>query len=264
MQRIHLKPDDLDEQNRRFEQQPIRQAVFLNSVPKSGSHLLRNIVRMFVPVEQQYQADFIQYATLKRHMPAFDPAKPQLSWGHLLFSDISATATSQARRLLLVRDPYSWVIAKARFMLSGEFSGDLDYLKTAPLTPDELINLTIFGIHTKNPSLRDTFTHNAAAWLGTPIYLVRFEELVEALRSLEDTSAEVFFGNLLEACGIEVPGDWRERVRIGADPRRSGTARENLSGVSMRLPDKLSDAQKRLVDFASPGLRALLGYEQAR
>ena len=30
-----------------------RGRVFLNSVPKCGSHLLRNIIRMFVPVDQQ-------------------------------------------------------------------------------------------------------------------------------------------------------------------------------------------------------------------
>ena len=97
MQHIHLRPDDVDEQTRRFEQRPLAQSLFLNSVPKSGSHLLRNIVRMFVPPEQQYQADFIQYATLKRHMAAFESTPPLLSGGHLFFSDLSAIATAKAR-----------------------------------------------------------------------------------------------------------------------------------------------------------------------
>ena len=66
--------------------------VFLNSVPKCGTHLLRNIVRMFVPVEQQYHKTFIQHAILGQHMAAFNPATPMLSWGHLFFSDAAAIA----------------------------------------------------------------------------------------------------------------------------------------------------------------------------
>jgi len=261
MQRVSLQPDDLDEQNRRFEQRPLAQPVFLNSVPKSGSHLLRNIVRMFVPVEQQYQADFIQYATLSQHKGAFESPMPLLSWGHLLFSDVSAIATAPARKILLVRDPYTWVLAKARFMLTDEFRGELDFLKTAPVTPDQLIQMTIFGIPRKNPSLRETYQYNAAAWLGPDVHLLRFEELREALRDLESEASSAYFAGIFAACGIGLPEDWRERVRIGADPARSGTARENLSGVARDLPDELNNLQRQQVDFACPGIRALLGYE---
>ncbi len=258
MQTIHLKPDDLDARNREFDQSPLRQSLFLNSVPKSGSHLLRNIIRMFVPVEQQYAADFIQYATLKQHLAAFDGPLPKLSWGHLFFSDISAITTSQCRKVLLVRDPYKWVISKARFMLSNEFRGELDLLKRAPIAPEDLINMVIFGIHRTNPSLADTYTHNAVAWLGTDIQLVRYEELIDALGDLE--GAERFFGELFAACGIDRPDDWRERVRIGSDRERSGTATENLTGPMAALPNELNATQKRLVDYAAPGLRDVLGY----
>lgn len=260
MQTIHLKPDDLDDRNREFSQAPLGHSLFLNSVPKSGSHLLRNIVRMFVPVEQQYQQDFIQYATLKKHLAAFDGPPPKLSWGHLYFSDISAITTSQSRNILLVRDPYSWVLSKARFMLSDEFRGELDILKRAPITPEDLINMVIFGIHRTNPSLTDTYRHNAVAWLGTGVHLVRYEELVAALRDLGSEHGETYFTGLLGACGIETPADWRERIAIGADRERSGTASENLSGMTAELPRELNAIQKQLVDYAAPGLRAVLGY----
>ena len=58
-----------------------------------------------------------------------------------------------------------------------------------------------------------------------------------------------------------LPGDWRERVRIGSDREQSGTARENLAGATTDVPEELPDVQKRLVDFAAPGLRSLLGYD---
>ena len=81
-----LKPDTLNEENRKFDQRPLAQPLFLNSVPKSGSHLLRNIVRMFVPVEQQYDAQFIQHQIIQEHLGAFADHRNFLSWGHLLFT----------------------------------------------------------------------------------------------------------------------------------------------------------------------------------
>ncbi|PCI54632.1 MAG: hypothetical protein COB36_09755, partial [Alphaproteobacteria bacterium] len=38
------------------------------------------------------------------------------------------------------------------------------------------------------------------------------------------------------------------------------TARENLKGDSYDIPDELPEQQKKMVDYAAPGLRALLGY----
>ena len=47
---------------------------------------------------------------------------------------------------------------------------------------------------------------------------------------------------------------------MGADRKHSGTARENLTGISIDLPDTLPERHRRMVDYAAPGLRQLLGY----
>ena len=261
MPEIHLKPDDLNTHAAAFDQATLKQHVFLNSVPKSGSHLLRNIIRMFVPAEQQYDRDFIQYGNLRDHLAAFDGPPAKLSWGHLFHSDVSAVSTSVARKILLVRDPYSWVLSKARFMLSDEFTGELDMLKNAPISADDLISMVIFGIPRTLPALKETYAHNAVAWLGPDTHLVRYEELVGAVRDLQSDEAMAFFKVLLEACGIAMPDDWRERIRIGSDPAHSGTAKQNLSGKLSSLPDRLTAQQCEMVDFAAPGLRKILGYD---
>ena len=81
MPRITMMKDNLNERNVEFAQAPLTQPVFLNSVPKSGTHLIRNVMRMFVPVEQQYHETFIQHPILRQHgVPAFDPRRPMLSW----------------------------------------------------------------------------------------------------------------------------------------------------------------------------------------
>ena len=260
MPQIKVKPDTLDDENRRFSQSPLRQPAFINSVPKSGSHLLRNILRMFVPVEQQYQKQFVQWGNMPEHLDAWDRDKNLLSWGHLWFSDASAIETGHVRKLLLYRDPYDWVLARARFFLSGEFSGNVEHIKGGALSADDLLSLMIFGIFKKAPPMADIYNHNAASWLGSAVHTVKYEDLVRMLDDLESVAADQFFADLLDACGIERPKDWRQRVTIGADRRQSSTARENLTGVGIDLPPSLPARHRSLVDYAAPGLRQLLGY----
>ena len=260
MPTIKLPPDTLNLESGRFNQKALKKPVFLNSVPKSGSHLLRNIVRMFVPVAQQYQDQFIQWANMPAHIAAFDPARPRLSWGHLGFSDASAIETAPARRILLYRDPYDWVLARARFYLSDEFQGNVEQLKEGNLSVDSLLTLMIFGIHTKAPPLADIFNLNAVAWLATADHAVKYEELVRNVKAIDTGEAEEFYSKLLGACGIDLPSDWRKRVAIGSDRQHSGTARENLTGTKLDIPDQLPDLHKQMVDYAVPGLRTILGY----
>jgi hypothetical protein len=260
MPEIWIEPDTLDEENRKFAQAPLREPVFLNSVPKSGSHLLRNILRMFVPVEQQYQADFIQWPNMQEHRGAFSADKPMLSWGHLLMADASVIETTSTRRILLYRDPYDWVIARARFFLSEQFSGNVDHLSSGDLSVDELLTMMIFGLPGKAPSLNAIYELNAAAWLGTRVFPVKYEDVVANLAAIDSDQASQFFGAIFDACGIAQPDNWRERITIGSDKVQSGTARERLTGVSADFPETLSDRHKALVDYNAPGLRALLGY----
>jgi hypothetical protein len=262
MAHIKLKADTLDAEVARFAPQPLNAPVFVNSIPKSGTHLLKNILRMFVPIEQHYRAQFIQWGNLQEHLVAFDPSRNLFSYGHLFFSDASAIELAHVRKILLYRDPYDWVLARARFFLSDEFDGNLDFLKGGKLSVDELLSLMIFGIHTKAPKLADMYDLNVAAWLGSStVHPVRYEDLVRHVHNLDSESASRFFHELFEAAAISpVPGDWRERVTVGADRKHSGTARENLTGIAIELPDTLPNRHRRLVDYAAPGLRHLLGY----
>ena len=260
MPRVIGKADNLNERNTEFEQQPLKTNLFLNSVPKSGSHLLKNIVRMFVPVDQQYATDFIQFGNLQQHYRALVANPPMLSWGHLLFADSSATLLKNARHILLVRDPYDWVLARARFFLSDNFQGGLDDLKGGRVDIEDFLNMMIFGVHERFPNLEEIYRHNAVAWMGTSTKIIRYEELLQHVVALDSDNAEVFFKELFEFANISMPEDWRQRVKIGSDRKQSGTARENLELGDVNIPSELPDTQKKLVDYTAPGLRELLGY----
>src|SRR3546814_20286636 len=99
---------------------------------------------MFVPVDQQYGRDFIQWANLQQHRGAFDPARPMLSWGHLFLADASAIETAPARRIIPYRDPYAWVLARARFFVSEHFASNMDHLKSDAPTPAKFPTMKIF------------------------------------------------------------------------------------------------------------------------
>lgn len=262
MPEAYLMPDTLDEENLKFTQKPLSKPVFLNSIPKSGSHLIRNILRMFVPVSQQYKNDFIQWPNISKHLAAFDPANNYLVSAHLLYTDKSAIMANRTNKIVLVRDPHSWVMAQARFFVSDQFSSNFDYIKQGGLSVNDLLNLMIVGIHQKSPPMRDQYNLFAVAWLGTGAYVVRYEDLLSHVKNLDTDAAETYFTDLLSACGIDKPADWRERVRVGSDRKQSGTARENLdvSRSHFDFPSDLPETQKRLVEYNAPGLRSLLGY----
>ncbi|MEJ0060133.1 MAG: hypothetical protein WDM79_11375 [Terricaulis sp.] len=260
--RIHLKNDDLDELSRKFAMTPLAKPLFINSVPKCGTHLIRNIARMFVAPHQQYKSDFIQHAILHLHGRAFGADAPLLSWGHLFFSDVAAVALRDVGHIVMVRDPYDWVLARTRFFLSDQFQGNLNNIKNNAAPIEDVLNLMIFGALEKSPQLSDIFNMNAVAWMGTRAQIVRYEDLVAHLKAIEAPAAEAFFRDLIvEKMGIPVwPADWRERILLGSDRRHSATAREHLRH-DVIVPEELPAAQKRLVDYHAPGLRRILGYE---
>jgi hypothetical protein len=260
MARILLTRDTLNEATERFAPEPIKEPVFLNSVQKSGTHLLRNILRMFVPVDQQYHKVFIQWPNMQQHLVAFSRQQPMLSWGHLLFSDASAMETKHCKRVILVRDPYDWVLARARFFVSEQFSANLDHLKDGALAMEDLLNLMIFGIHGKAGPLSELYRFNALAWLHTGALMIRYEDLVAHANALHNPEAEAYFTALLGHCGIAMPDNWAERVATGADRKQSATAREKLSLGNAFIPETLPEGQRHLVEVSAPGLRAMLGY----
>jgi len=259
---ITMAPDTLNLESLKFKQNPLKKSIFLNSVPKSGSHLLRNILRMFIMPQQVYSTQFVQWPTLQQHVGAFDKNRQLLISAHLLYADNSATLANRTHKLMLVRDPYSWVLAQARFFVSDVFSSNFDQIKNGSLTIDDLIGLMIFGIYQKSPPMKQQYDLYASAWLATDAYVVRYEDLIENIAALDSSEAKTYFKALLAACGIEMPSDWKARISIGADKKQSPTARDNINDGAAKFdfPDALTDKHRALVDYAAPGLRALLGY----
>jgi len=115
------------------------------------------------------------------------------------------------------------------------------------------INEHFFAGHFPNlPIMPGVLIVEAMAQAGGVLLLSEFEDRQEKL---------VLFTGIERARFRRpvVPGDTL-RIEVGSDRRRSGTARENLTGIAIELPDTLPERHRRLVDYAAPGLRELLGY----
>ncbi len=248
MAQVLAKGDNLNELNQKFVQAPLAEPAFLNSVPKCGTHLLRNIMRMFVPVAQQYHRAFIQLPLLRQHPEAFARNPPFLSWGHLLFTDDSAMALEHVHHVVLVRDPYDWVLARARFFLSDTFKGPVDHLKTGRASVEEVLNMMILGIHDKVPHMQEIFLHNAVGWLGTKARVVHYEELVQHLAQLDSAAAENYFPRI--AAGLRHQhAAWR-LARARHHRLRSQAERD---GARKPQQDCHGRARRAAGDAATPG-----------
>src|SRR5215208_7195194 len=107
---------------------------------------------MFAPVAQHYEHEFVQLPILHLHGRALMSDPPFLVSGHLVFAAESALAVHKARHILLIRDPYDWVLARTRFFLSDEFQQpELGLLKSGFISMPQLLNLMIMGSLSKIP-----------------------------------------------------------------------------------------------------------------
>ena len=260
MARNPIRIDDIDEYVADFDSPPLRERLVVNSVPKCGTHLIKNVVKMFVPADQQYGPSITHVNHVKPHEHVFTGEKKWMAWGHFAFTEYMASLLRGARHVILVRDPYDYVLAYTRFLYAEQLHHTMHLVKEGKVAPEATMNLIVLGSAAGLTPLISQYDYHALGWLGTGAKFFKYEDLVASVRDLDSPEAEAFFRRLLDACGIDMPADWKERVRLGADPRFSMTARQNLTVAGGVIPETLSEEQRLLVDHAAPGLRKILGY----
>jgi hypothetical protein len=263
--------DLMQAENVKFQHAPLKQPTVLITVAKSGSHLVRNILCMFMPWEQQ-EYGHTDLAPIRERKII---THPSFRWGHIPLQPNSANVLQNAKKILLVRDPYKWVLSMARFATTYLVSGrDRNYqphpndsiYKEKGVTLDELLSIIITGadIRNQHPSVRSAFVPVAVAWSTVDVHLIRYEDIcghVKALNDGTDTDeTKEYFRQLVGAFNIDLPDDWKARVLAGSDRRISMTARENLR-ERYEIPNELPEKFKKLVNFTAPGLREYFNYE---
>ena len=249
---------------RQFSGLPLTRPLFLNSIPKCGTLLLRNILLMFVQAKDIASDEFMQDHNLASFTEKFQAPTSNFLWGHLNYTEESARILATANLLLLVRDPFDYVLSYTRFLYSRQTRSNFAmYVKQHMLPVDRVIMAVIFGNDNSTlyfVPLHSAFYRNALPWMGGSTTLVRYEDLIRHTSNIDSDEAENYFRQLLQAAGLtDFPADWRRRIALGSGRNLSTTARENLDVIAS-IPGSLTQVQQQMVELAAPGLRSFLGY----
>ena len=249
----------------KFDPMNLMPAVFLNSVPKCGTMLVRNIFRMFWDTEKV----ILPFSSAEDIYPTSQQAKLENMFfcGHVDFSPFSGTSVRGMKKIVLVRNPEDYCLSYARFILSKEAQERSVLFKIIgdhQLSFGEIVRLAITGFSYQNemiPNVKDQFVLKALAWCDHETYMVRYEDFVTAVREIGGDTAKQVFGEIFDFLQVPLPSDWRQRVRAGAAEELSTTHPGNLTFCSM-LEDRrtLLPEERRLLNIVAPGLCEALGY----
>lgn len=267
-----------------FNQEKLQIPLFLVAVPNSGVHLLANIISIFVPNKQQEfqifnsksgKASNIIFEKLSNGVCDKPYGGNYFLWGHLPYTNDTVKLLSKYNKVVLVRDPYSWVISQYKKTLRYIDTEDSFFTQ---LNANTIISMILDKYFTFKPyanihgypieNIDINYFNYGIRWFHEGYYLVRFEDLLEHLEILkdpdkDDSIAYEYFKELLLQCGIAITQDWKERILLASDPKFSPTYDDGSPPKYMSdktIPKELADVHKKAVNIILPSARELFGY----
>lgn len=257
--------------HRNFSHRPLTASFILNTVPKCGTVLFRNVLAMFVdPYAIHWPFQFAEDA--ERAWPPQNAPVPCFFTGHVERTVRAAAALRGLPMVVVVRDPVAYVLSHATFLYSEETrrGGNWDAVFTQEhrLPFADAVSLVIAGYRrpdgTEFVNVREAFIRYALAWAASGALLVRYEDMIEAVHDPDSPSSRAWLFRMLGHLGLTPPDDWRQRLVVGSSRQFSATVRENQRHMQGITPQTLlTPAQDALLDTVAPGLRESLGYGDA-
>lgn len=260
-------------QNRRFTLTGIP-VLFANSFPKSGTHLLSQILVGFtkigpavncgLPVITTYSNITGQQHPVKEIVAAVKRLKPgDIGLGHLhAFPEIvNILCTSGYAAFFILRDPRDVVVSHVYYVTEMEPDQfHHDYYTYHLQSFDERLSTSILGLPDSQapfPNIADRFAP-FVDWLDHPeVLTLHFENLINdkvaEIRTIIEHAVQRGFP-------LQIPMDQAIQTLLSAiDPKRSPTFR---SGKSGGWRDKFSAEHRSLFKQVAGDLLIQLGYEQ--
>jgi sulfotransferase 6B1 len=247
-------------------------AIFGNSKPKSGSHLLLQILGGFTQIMPYKYVDAEPIRTIKRdggrrtsdEILADLKGLPNgaIGWGYIEASPENVLFLCQADRVnyFIYRDPRDMLVSQVFFATDmREEHGMHEYYNSLP-DFDARLNVAISGID------RDGFYmvgvkqryEGVFQWLEQKnVMCIRFEELINA----RDATLIAMLDEL-EKTGYKIPTPREEALSIlvkAIQPKKSHTFR---SGKTGGWTEYFTEEHKKLFKEAAGDLLIRLGYEK--
>ena len=254
-------------------------AVLGNAMPKSGSHLLIQILEGltelgpfvnpgFPPVNRAEDNTKLPDARVRAELHAMRPGDIRYGYLHAEEPWLSATTGPGRATLFVYRDPRDWVISQI-FYAKDMHEGHMlhEYYQSLP-TMEARINAAIEGVHQdlsgfKNltglraPSVVERYSQYLG-WLNTPgVLSLSFEDLIENRRSKIENILEY-----LEIFNFRSSIPHEKAIDILMDaiaPHKSGTFRKGQPG---NWREHFTEGNVARFKGAAGELLVRLGYEE--
>ncbi|MBE9525101.1 MAG: sulfotransferase domain-containing protein [Chloroflexi bacterium] len=252
----------------RLESAPI---VFGNAMPKSGSHLLTQILETltdlgpfvdpgFPPVNRSEGNQPLAESEIEKAVRAMRPGDIRYGYLHAQDPYLSLLSAPNRATIFIYRDPRDMLVSHVFYATEMYKGHGMHSYYTETLTSmEERLNAAIEGV--VDPALSSVRQRydNYLAWLDQPeILCLRFEDLI--------LDRDVALGNLLDFLAVrgfktDVPRSQAiETLKVGIAPRKSGTFRKGQPG---NWREHFTDANKNKFKELAGDLLIRLGYEQS-
>jgi len=232
--------------------------VFCLTVPKSGTHLLANVLRAMLGPDNVFHT-LVDESYLLSHSQALQPV---VYVGHVPYSLPRARIMGAAPKILLGRDPRDLVASYCSSLYYSKVPPDglMQYIMQNAVPFSEMLGNLITGVESGSisyPDVQTLFTKYYLRWLPIVDLAVRYEDL---LPQGDDWACAVQTARaVLTAAGLSLSDeDIRRGLVEGSEPAKSATYHRGQVGRWKEL-----FAVSHITQFKSiaPGLVSALGYE---
>jgi tetratricopeptide (TPR) repeat protein len=260
-------PPLLDNNN---DQMKLASPVVVCSVPKSGTILLRNILKSILGDNLVIPSDsFKQPLASSKYLLALPRLTNRIYVGHIGYSEDLAKKIASIPKIVLIRDPRDYVISYTHFMdrlakdaLGAQREWYEKYWNKKDW--DEKLSTMIFGLDTRlvrkiYPSVLNSFLNYAIKWSGPNTLIVRYEDIIGTKFGGNDKIVIKTMRSIMDFVGVQIDQETlAQRIAQGSDPTKSDTFRFGGKGNWNQEFKPQHVAQMKAV---GPTLLSTLGYE---
>jgi sulfotransferase 6B1 len=244
--------------------------VIVNSIPKSGTHLLSQIVAV-LPHKTNYgdfwtcipSYSYKQYSkkTMLKKIQSLAPG--ELTLAHLFYDPLYAEAlqAKQSLHFFIYRDPRDIAISEAHYLTYINRWHRLHPIYKKTSSPEKRITLALEGLtHNKSlvyPNVAER-CKDYLDWLGKPgVCAIKFEDLVSEGQEKALRQIFTFYAERVNLdCDVE---QLIKAARLNINPSQSPTFKDGKVGSWKRL---FTPAQVELTKHIAGDLLVQLNYEQ--
>lgn len=236
----------------------INSSVFFNSIPKSGTHLLRNIILSLFPHCASIDK-FIDIYNINDYLPEMRAESKMYFFGHLPFNSETSFLSKRLPVVCLIRNPVDVLLSHVRSIYSNDEAREDYKIIRQNYSVEEAIKYVIVGYSYKGSRLCTSFgefyRNFACSWDSNCIQFIKYENLVTVINNPTSIDSTVFFERIASNFKTTLPLDWPERVLKSSNRNFSVTSYKSDSNC----PDVIDSVDlrmlaTRLIKVYAPGI----------